>query len=100
MPLFDQIRRWVFEGRLVDPHLEFFVVQTAALAAPDGGAAGGGGGGGGAWRDPWRELYRIEAAKLPPFINRWVHWLGWRAGQGCVRAPARAGLAWAGALRA
>lgn len=63
VPLFDQIRGWVFEGRLSDPHLEFFIVQQAALS--------GGGGGEGGWRDPWREGYRIEGAKLPPFINRW-----------------------------
>lgn len=74
VPLFDQIRGWVFEGRLSDPHLEFFIVQQAALS--------GGGGGEGGWRDPWREGYRIEGAKLPPFINRW--------GERCIRAAVRA----------
>jgi hypothetical protein len=73
VPLFDQIRRWVFEGRLLDPHLEFFIVQQAALPA-------GGGGGEGAWRDPWREGYRIEASKLPPFISRCA--FGGRAARG------------------
>jgi len=64
----------VFEGRLVDPHLEFFVVRQAALA-----------GEGGAGRDPWREGYRLEGAKLPPFVNRCL-------GGGCLSWGCRWGV--------
>lgn len=72
VPLFDKIRQWVFEGRLEDPDCEFFIVAQAGftsqqhsktrsgismkLTAPHG-------------RDPWREGYKIEPAKLPPFIS-------------------------------
>ncbi|KAL6744735.1 Spc98 family-domain-containing protein [Haematococcus lacustris] len=88
VPLFDMIRRWVFEGVLQDPHGEFFVraapwvaASTAAArgnltgelavlslsssTAPGGvGVVGGPGG-----RDLWRQGYWLEAAQLPPFIS-------------------------------
>lgn len=54
VPLFDMIRRWVFEGVLDDPAYELFIVPSS---------------GSGSSRDLWRDAYRLELAKLPPFIN-------------------------------
>eukprot|EP00878_Enallax_costatus_P044484 GHUV01053126.1.p4 GENE.GHUV01053126.1~~GHUV01053126.1.p4 ORF type:complete len:113 (+),score=34.22 GHUV01053126.1:130-468(+) len=55
VPLFDMIRRWVFEGVLEDPACEFFIVPSSTNTSSN--------------RDLWRDAYRIEPAKLPPFIN-------------------------------
>lgn len=54
VPLFDMIRRWVFEGVLDDAACEFFVVPSSSGVGS---------------RDLWREAYRLEPAKLPPFIS-------------------------------
>ncbi|KAJ9510229.1 hypothetical protein QJQ45_015708 [Haematococcus lacustris] len=68
VPLFDMIRRWVFEGVLQDPHGEFFVRAApwvaASTAAARGNLTGGPGG-----RDLWRQGYWLEEAQLPPFIS-------------------------------
>ena len=55
VPLFDMIRCWVFEGVLEDPACEFFIVPSSTNTSKN--------------RDLWRDAYRIEPAKLPPFIN-------------------------------
>jgi gamma-tubulin complex component 3 len=71
VPLFDMIRRWVFEGVLEDPACEFFVVPCSSsdtsssskgLPAASAAAASGS-------RDLWRDAYRLEPACVPPFIN-------------------------------
>ncbi|KAG1679629.1 hypothetical protein FOA52_006146 [Chlamydomonas sp. UWO 241] len=56
VPLFEMIRRWVFEGQLEDPYGEFFVVKQA-------GAAGD------ASLDMWRDGYAIDAAHVPRFLS-------------------------------
>jgi hypothetical protein len=71
VPLFDMIRRWVFEGVLEDPACEFFVVCNTAAAAisSNGDQQRPGLMGSLASRDLWRDAYRLEPAKLPPFIS-------------------------------
>ena len=60
------IRRWVFEGCLEDAHCEFFVVAQPPLppASSSGGSRRARG------PDPWKDIYRIEPAKLPPFVGK------------------------------
>lgn len=55
VPLFDMIRRWVFEGVLEDAACEFFVVPSTTSSGSRG--------------DLWRHAYKLEPAKLPPFIS-------------------------------
>ncbi len=62
IPLFDKIRCWVFEGRLEDPQLEFFIVTQHPAANGTPGAAG--------VPDAWREGCRIVGPKLPPFLSQ------------------------------
>lgn len=78
VPLFGMIRRWVFEGVLEDPGVEFFVVATGAAATTAGSATALGLSGSSIGsssvvvdsRDLWRDAYKLEPAKLPPFISR------------------------------
>lgn len=70
VPLFDMIRHWVFDGQLEDPACEFFIVSHTQSV---GGSSAGGGGGQqqpSGERDLWRDAYRLEPAKLPPFITQ------------------------------
>uniref|UniRef100_A0A383WQ52 Uncharacterized protein n=1 Tax=Tetradesmus obliquus TaxID=3088 RepID=A0A383WQ52_TETOB len=66
VPLFDMIRRWVFEGVLEDPACEFFVVPCSSDSSSSGSTAGAAAGAG---RDLWRDAYRLEPACVPPFIT-------------------------------
>eukprot|EP00879_Flechtneria_rotunda_P027814 GHRR01029816.1.p1 GENE.GHRR01029816.1~~GHRR01029816.1.p1 ORF type:complete len:624 (+),score=227.32 GHRR01029816.1:846-2717(+) len=72
VPLFDMVRHWVFEGVLEDAACEFFIVHNSSATAatttsmggielPATGIAG--------TKDLWRDAYRIEPAKQPPFIS-------------------------------
>lgn len=70
VPLFDMIRHWVFDGQLEDPACEFFIVPNTQSV---GGSSAGGGGSQqqpSGERDLWRDAYRLEPAKLPPFITQ------------------------------
>eukprot|EP00898_Chlorokybus_atmophyticus_P006935 jgi/Chlat1/7242/Chrsp58S06891 len=51
-PLFDMVRSWVFEGELIDPYGEFFVVADPSVSETD----------------LWRHRYHVEAPMLPAFI--------------------------------
>lgn len=66
VPLFDMIRRWVFEGMLEDPACELFIIPSSSSCnfGQHGAAAAAAGPG-----DLWRDAYRLEPAKLPPFIS-------------------------------
>jgi hypothetical protein len=79
VPLFDMIRHWVFDGQLEDPACEFFIVpNTQALGS--GGSSGGVQQqlhGGTAEQDLWRDAYRLEPAKLPPFITKVRRPMSW-----------------------
>lgn len=66
------IRRWVFEGRLEDPHDEFFVRGHPSLRLMAGGGAAGVAGAAAAAAggiDLWRQGYWIEERRLLPFIT-------------------------------
>jgi len=52
-PIYDMLERWMLEGRLEDPHGEFFIVKD-----PEGFE-----------RDVWREGYKLRADQLPPMIG-------------------------------
>ena len=96
-PLFECTLRWVLEGALVDDAGEFFVVRA-------GGGRGGGGGGGeygadararrscsyeddaaaaadSAPADPWRDSYRIDPSRVPPFVSSSLARRALRAGK-------------------
>lgn len=60
VPLFEMIRKWVFEGQIEDPHGEFFVVKLPA----------GGAGGPDAQPDMWRHGYAIDRSRLPQFLSQ------------------------------
>uniref|UniRef100_A0A7S3QYS6 Gamma-tubulin complex component n=1 Tax=Dunaliella tertiolecta TaxID=3047 RepID=A0A7S3QYS6_DUNTE len=96
VPLFDMIRRWVFEGVLEDLHGEFFVRKADwvadLVASTRGGDAGGlatlelSGGAeaqaGGKGRDLWRNGYWLEPAQLPSaFISEQLAQKVLRAGK-------------------
>ena len=67
VPLFEMIRRWVFEGQIEDPHGEFFIVGVGGAAAsgtaadPAAAAAAG---------DMWRSGYAIDGSRLPRFLSQ------------------------------
>jgi hypothetical protein len=61
------IRHWVFDGQLEDPACEFFIVPHVQSA---GGSSGGSQQQSSGERDLWRDAYRLEPAKLPPFITQ------------------------------
>jgi hypothetical protein len=63
------IRRWVFDGQLEDPACEFFIVPNTR-ASGSSGQQQQQPGGGEVERDLWRDAYRLELAKLPPFISQ------------------------------
>jgi gamma-tubulin complex component 3 len=67
VPLFDMIRRWVFEGVLEDPACEFFVVpcNSSDSSSSNGLSTAAAG----SSRDLWRDAYRLEPACVPPFIT-------------------------------
>ena len=99
VPLFDMIRHWVFDGLLEDPACEFFIVPNnrATLSSSDSssavqqqhyqqqqqGLAGStvSSSGPGGERDLWRDAYRLEPAKLPPFIPQELAKIIERAGK-------------------
>lgn len=65
VPLFDMIRHWVFDGQLEDPACEFFIVPNSSSDSQQqlpGSNSGE--------RDLWRDAYKLEPAKLPPFITQ------------------------------
>lgn len=68
VPLFDMIRRWVFDGQLEDPACEFFIEPNTRASGSSGQQQSGGSGD--VERDLWRDAYRLELAKLPPFITQ------------------------------
>lgn len=93
VPLFDMIRHWVFDGQLEDPACEFFIVPNSQ-ALGSGGSSGGAQQqqqGGSAERDLWRDAYRLEPAKLPPFITKVRHTDSW-VSHGSNQLPS--GSAW------
>lgn len=63
-PLLDMTRSWVYEGVLQDPYKEFFVVPCGG----GGSSAAASTGNGAVQRDGWRDCWRLEPAKLPPFV--------------------------------
>jgi hypothetical protein len=64
------IRRWVFDGQLEDPACEFFIVPNTHASGSSGGQQQQSGSSGDVERDLWRDAYRLELAKLPPFITQ------------------------------
>ena len=61
VPLFEMIRRWVFEGQIEDPHGEFFVVKQRQQQLGSDPAAEG---------DMWRSGYAIDGSRLPQFLSQ------------------------------
>eukprot|EP00899_Mesostigma_viride_P022858 jgi/Mesvir1/3757/Mv15031-RA.1 len=52
VPLFEMLRRWMFEGELVDPYREFFVVADPDVAD----------------ENMWHARYSLDMSMLPSFI--------------------------------
>ncbi|KAI9217075.1 Spc98 family-domain-containing protein [Blastocladiella britannica] len=55
-PLFAMIRRWVYEGDLVDPHKEFFVAASSGVGDDD--------------ENWWKLKYRLRGEMVPGFVDR------------------------------
>lgn len=59
-PFYDFLRRWIYDGELSDPYLEFFVrQQTASRDAAKGKSAG----------NVWEDKYEIDKDMIPSIIT-------------------------------
>lgn len=61
-PFYDMLRRWIYDGELVDPYQEFFVTEPDPSTRPD--------------VDPrrvatsvWEDKYKIDKAMVPTIIS-------------------------------
>ncbi|GAX86220.1 hypothetical protein CEUSTIGMA_g13633.t1 [Chlamydomonas eustigma] len=68
VPLFEMIRRWVYEGQIEDPHGEFFIIKqnrqglSAAATGNDRQQQ--------QQQDMWRNGYTIDPSRLPSFLSQ------------------------------
>jgi len=93
VPLFDMIRHWVFDGLLQDPGCEFFIVPNSSSTAGSSNSSSNqiprrqqqgavtSSSSSSVERDLWRDAYKLELAKLPPFITQELAKIIERAGK-------------------
>lgn len=59
-PFYDFLRRWIYDGELSDPYLEFFVRQQTAVRDPIKGKSAG---------NVWEDKYEIDRNMIPSIIT-------------------------------
>ncbi|KAL2757876.1 hypothetical protein ACRALDRAFT_1047822 [Sodiomyces alcalophilus JCM 7366] len=74
-PFYDMLRRWIYDGELLDPYCEFFVKEPGAATTrqrEDGVKTGGGGGAvpASAAGNVWEDKYHLDADMIPTIVTR------------------------------
>lgn len=60
-PFYDMLRHWIYDGELLDPHLEFFVLEKQNNADLDEGR--------GHATSVWRDKYSLDEQMVPSIIT-------------------------------